>query len=152
MKAQDIMTREIITVRWNATIGDIAELLIRHGISGVPVVDDGGALLGIVSEGDLLHKEANPRLPNYVNLLGAVIYYNGVERYREDFKKIMAGQAADIMTEKVISVSEEAEVTDIAQIMLEKNIKRVPVVKDGRLVGIISRADIIRLLINVNEE
>ncbi len=148
MQAKDIMVRNVITVHRNATIKDIAKVLLDHGISGVPVVDDGGALAGIVSEGDLLHKEAKPRLPNYVNILGAVIYYNGVERYHEDFKKLMAGQAAGIMTEKVISVSEETDITDIAQLMLDKGIKRVPVVKDGKLTGMISRADVIRLLID----
>ncbi|HMM19902.1 MAG TPA: CBS domain-containing protein [Selenomonadales bacterium] len=148
MKAKDIMVQNVITVHRNATIKDIAKVLIDHGISGVPVVDDADALVGIVSEGDLLHKEANPRLPDYVNILGAVIYYNGVEHYREDFKKLMAGQAADIMTKKVVSVSEETDIMDIAQLMLERGIKRVPVVKDGKIIGIISRADIVKLLVN----
>lgn len=148
MKAKDIMARNIITVHKNATIKDIAKVLIDHSISGVPVVDDTGVLIGIVSEGDLLRKETNPRLPNYVNFFGAVIYYNGVDRYHEDFKKLLAGNAASIMTEKVFSVSEETEINYIAQLMLEHGIKRVPVVKDSKVVGIISRSDIIKMLLN----
>lgn len=147
-KAKDIMVRDVITVQRDTTIKDIAKILIDHGISGVPVLDDTDALVGIVSEGDLLRKETSPRLPDYVNILGAVIYYNGVERYREDFKKLLANDAASIMTEKVVSVSEETEINKIAQLMLEHNIKRVPVVKDGKVVGIISRADIMKLLLS----
>lgn len=105
MKAKDIMTTAVITVHQNATIGEIAQVLVDHAISGVPVVDDDGALIGIVSEGDLLRKETSPRIPNFVNLLGGVIYYHGVDQYNEDFKKVMAGQASLIMTEAVITVT-----------------------------------------------
>jgi len=148
MKAKDIMVQDVITVHRDTTIKDIAKVLIDHGISGVPVLDDAGTLVGIVSEGDLLRKETNPRLPDYVNILGAVIYYNGVDRYREDFKKLLASDAASIMTEKVVSISEETEINKIAQLMIEHSIKRVPVVKDGKVVGIISRADIMKLLLS----
>ncbi|MDD4602040.1 MAG: CBS domain-containing protein [Negativicutes bacterium] len=147
MKAKEIMVEEVITVHKNDTIAEIAKILVDKAISGVPVVDDEGNLVGIVSEGDLLHKKTTPRIPNYVNVLGAIIYYNGVEQYNADFKKLMAEQAGSIMTEKVISISEEMEIDEIAQLMLKHNIKRVPVVKNNKIIGIISRRDLIKLLI-----
>lgn len=148
MKAKDIMTREVITVHKHATIKDIAQTLIDHKISGVPVVDDDGTLLGIVSEGDLLHKETIPRIPDFFNILGAIIYYNGIERYNEDFKKLIGEQADAIMTEKVVTAAADTEVDEIAQKMLQHRVKRIPIVEGKRLVGLISRADIIKLLLH----
>lgn len=147
MQAQDIMVKEVITVHQDATIAEIAKVLYDNDISGVPVVDDEGLLAGIVSEGDLLHKETSPRLPDFVNVLGAIVYYNGVERYNDDFKKLTAAQASAMMTKPVITVSPEAEIDSVVKLMLEHHIKRIPVVKDGKIVGIISRRDIIKLLV-----
>ncbi len=148
MKAKEIMSKDVISVHKDTTIKEIAKVLIDNKISGVPVIDEGGNLVGMVSEGDLLHKETSPRLPDVVNILGAIIYYNGVQRYNEDFKKLIAEQAESIMTKKVITVSEETEVDAIAKLMLEHGIKRVPVMNGRKMVGIISRADIIKLLLN----
>lgn len=148
MKAKDIMEKEVVTVKQYATIKEIVRVLIDNKISGVPVVDDDGRLLGIVSEGDILHKEANPRLPNFINILGAIIYYNGVERYNEDFKKLMARQASEIMTDKVVVISEDVEIDEVAGLMIKHGIKRIPVVEGGKIVGIISRTDIIKTLLS----
>lgn len=147
MKAKDIMMTEVITIKQHATIEEIARVLIDNKISGVPVVDEAGHLMGMVTEGDLLHKETNPRLPHAVNILGAIIYYNGVEQYNEDFKKMMASQALNIMTDKVITVTAEQDVEDIVKLMLEHGIKRVPVMEGERIIGIISRADIVKCLL-----
>ena len=148
VKAKEIMSKDVISVHKDTTIKEIAKELIDNKISGVPVIDEGGNLVGMVSEGDLLHKETSPRLADVVNILGAIIYYNGVQRYNEDFKKLIAEQAESIMTRKVITVSEETEVDAIAKLMLEHGIKRVPVMNGRKMVGIISRADIIKLLLN----
>ncbi|BBB91160.1 MAG TPA: CBS domain-containing protein [Methylomusa anaerophila] len=144
MKAKDIMAKEIITVKQDATIREIAKVLIDNKVSGVPVVDNNGGLVGIVTEGDLLFKETNPRLPEAVNILGAILYYDGVERYNEDFKKLIAGQAGEIMTDKVVVISEDTEIAEIAKLMIKHNIKRLPVVKEDKIIGIVSRADIIK--------
>jgi len=147
MKAKDIMTQNVITVHKNATIKEIAKTLIDHDISGVPVVEDDGTLIGIVSEGDLLHKETFPKTPDYVNILGAIVFYHGVQRFNADLKKLLAEQAITIMTYKVFTVSEEVDIGEIAQLMLEHGIKRIPVLKNNKIVGIVSRSDIVRLLL-----
>jgi CBS domain-containing protein len=148
MKAKEIMAKEVITVQQDATIEEIAKVLIDNKVSGVPVIDHDGNLVGMVTEGDLLHKETSPRIPDFINILGAIIYYNGVERYNEDFKKIMAGQAKEIMTDKVVVTSEDVEIADVARLMIQHGIKRIPVVKGAKIVGIISRADIIQTLLS----
>lgn len=148
MKAKDIMVRDVITVHQNDSIESVARILVSHNISGVPVVNDAGNLVGMVTEGDLLYKEVNPRLPDYVNVLGAIIFYNGVEQFHDDFKKLIAGRAREIMSDEVITVSEDTELQEVAQIMVENGIKRVPVVKDQKMIGIISRCDMIKTLIS----
>lgn len=147
IRAQDIMSRQPVTVGPKASIQDIVKLLIENDISGIPVVDDEDRLLGIISESDLLHKEVVPTIPDAINILGAIIYYNGVKEYRESFRKMMASTAEEIMTKKVISVNEEADLSEIGQRMIEHHIKRLPVLREGVLVGIISRTDMIRLLL-----
>lgn len=148
MKAQDIMEKEVVSVNQHATVREIAQILLEHKISGVPVVDDEGRIVGIVTEGDLLHKEMSPRIPHFVNILGAIIYYNGVKRYDEDFKKLMAGQACEMMTKEVITVDEAADIDIVVKLMIEHGIKRIPVVRDNKVLGIVSRADIIRALLH----
>lgn len=148
MKAKEIMVRDVITVHQNDSIESVARILVSHNISGVPVVNDAGNLVGMVTEGDLLYKEVNPRLPDYVNVLGAIIFYNGVEQFHDDFKKLIAGRAREMMSDEVLTVSEETDLQEVAQIMVENGIKRVPVVKDQKILGIISRCDLIKTLIS----
>lgn len=147
MKAADIMKTEVITVKQDTTISEIATILTENKISGVPVVDFEGRVIGIVSEGDLLHREINPRLPRFVEILGGVIYYSGFEQYKADIKKIAAIKASEIMTEKVITVSKDSDIQAIASLMVKHNIKRLPVTEDNIIIGIISRADIVKTLI-----
>lgn len=147
MKAKDIMSPNVITVHKNATIKEIAKTLIDNDISGVPVVDDDGTLIGIVSEGDLLHKEASPKAPDYVNILGAIVFYHGLQRFNADVRKLFAEKAITIMTDKVFTVSEEVDIGEIAQLMLEHGIKRIPVIKNNKIVGIVSRSDIVKILL-----
>jgi CBS domain-containing protein len=147
MEVKEIMTKDVVSVNRNSTIDEIAQTLIDNNVSGLPVLSDGGYLVGVVTEGDLLRREMSPRLPEFINILGAVIYYHGVERYNEDFKKILAQTASDIMTEDLITVKEETDISEVARLMLNNNIKQIPVVDGSKLIGIVSRADIVKLLL-----
>ncbi|GAB6180630.1 CBS domain-containing protein [Desulfotomaculum defluvii] len=144
MHAKDIMSTKVITVKCDTTIKEIAQILIEEKISGVPVVDDAENLVGIVTEGDLLHKEASPRIPKYFGILGATIYFGGNEQYKEDFKKLAALKASEIMTTKVITADKDTEISGLANLMVEHNIKRIPIVEKDKVIGIVSRADIIK--------
>lgn len=147
MDVKEVMTKAVVSVNRDSTIDEIAQVLIDNKVSGLPVLSDGGYLIGIVTEGDLLRREMSPRLPEFINILGAVIYYHGVERYNEDFKKILAQTASDIMTEDLITVKEDTDISEVARLMLNNNIKQVPVVDGSKLIGIVSRADIVKLLL-----
>ncbi|ATW26559.1 CBS domain-containing protein [Candidatus Formimonas warabiya] len=151
MKAKDIMSKEVITVKKDTPIGEIARILIDHHISGVPVVDDDHQLMGIVTEGDLIHQETAPRLPKVLSVLGAFIYFSGVEQYKEDFKKLAATKAEEIMTTDVATIGEDMDVQDIATIFVHKNINRVPVLRNKKLIGIVSRADILKTFLQNQE-
>ena len=142
--AKEIMTKNVISVKPEASIRELAELLLAERISGVPVVDDTGVLCGIVSESDLMRKEI---APDELCILGAVIYYNGLQEYRDAFRKFAAMTAQEIMTEKVLTVKADDDVSKVAKLMLNKHIKRLPVMDGSSLVGIISRSDIVKMLL-----
>jgi len=144
--ARDIMNKNVITVQEDATIEEVAGILTENNISGAPILNKEGNLVGIVTEEDLLHKETNPRTPGFLNILGAFIYINGLERYREDFKKLAAQRASEIMTTDVITVGGDIEIERVAALMVDNDINRVPVVENNSVIGIISRADIIKTL------
>lgn len=146
MLARDIMNKNVITIQEASTIEEVASILTSNNISGAPVVNSEGKLVGIVTEGDLLHRETNPRTPGYLNILGALIYIGGVEKYKEDFKKLAAARASQIMTTNVISVNGDAKLEQVAALMVEHSVKRVPVVENDTILGIISRADIVKTL------
>jgi CBS domain-containing protein len=147
MQARDIMTQALITVGANTTIREMAEILVEHKISGLPVVDGQGKVIGMVSEGDLMQTKLAPKIPDALSILGAIIYYNGLKEYKEAFRKIAAATAEEIMTKKIIAVQAEEDISRVGQLMLEHHIKRVPVLEDTKLVGIISRSDMVKMLL-----
>jgi CBS domain-containing protein len=110
------------------------------------VVDREGKMVGIVTDADLLHKETSPRAPGFFNILGAIIYVSGITRFREDFKKLAATKTSEIMTSEVITTSGEASIEQVAALMVDRDVKRVPVMEKGAIVGIIGRADIVKTL------
>ena len=148
MQVQDIMTKKVLTVQPETTVREVAEILVSHKISGVPVVEEDGSLVGIVSEGDLMSKEILPEPPAEFCILGAVIYYNSLREFKDAFSRMAANTAEALMTKKVVTVKSYDDVSDVARIMRDKHIKRVPVLDDeGHLIGIVSRQDIVKMLL-----
>ena len=146
MKAKDIMSKDVITVRKDTTVEEIAHLLSEKNISGVPVVDEEGKVIGMVTEKDLLYKDIEPHFPPVVEILGGLIFLKGVKQYNEELRKLVATKAEEIMTKKVVTVEPDTEVERIAELMIEKDINRIPVVDKLKVVGIISRADVVRYI------
>src|ERR1700758_3000493 len=143
MRAMDVMTSEVITVDENASVQSVAKLLAKHGISAVPVVDKDNRVIGMVSEGDLLHRAetgTERRRSWWLDLMASTNKLAG------DYIKSHSVKAKDIMTRNVLSVVETTPVADIALLLETNRIKRVPVVRDGKLVGIVSRANLVRAL------
>ena len=145
LKAKDIMTEKVITINKSASIEQLSELLLKNNISGVPVMDDDGSLAGVVTEADIIVKDTSLHFPAYFKLLDAIIYLESLNKFKNNLKKHLATKVEDIMTEKIRTVSPDTDVSEIADIMLDKRINRLPILdKDAKLVGIVTRADIVR--------
>jgi CBS domain-containing protein len=143
MRAMEVMTSEVITVEQNASVQAVAKLLAERGISAVPVVDRENRVIGMVSEGDLLHRAetgTERRRSWWLDMMASTNKLAG------DYVKSHSGKVRDVMTRDVISVTEITPVADIAVLLETNRIKRVPVVRDGKLVGIVSRANLVRAL------
>jgi len=123
-------------------------LLIKNKISGVPVVDDSGKLVGIATEGDLIVRDADLHFPRYFKLLDSIIYLESLNKFKRNLRKYLGTKVEDVMTSKVKIVKEDTPVNVVANIMIRDNVNRVPVLdNDGNLVGIITRADIVKSMI-----
>jgi len=145
MNAVDIMSKNVITVSDDSSIEQLAEILIKNNVSGVPVVDDDNRVIGIVTEKDIMYKNSEPRFPAAAQILGAQIYLGGVKKYNAQLKKIIATSVRELMTKDVITVHEDDAIKTVVDLMLKHNINRIPVLdKNDRLCGIISRADIVK--------
>ena len=142
-KVRDIMSKDVITISPETEIEEAAKILSKHGISGLPVVED-GELVGIVSESDIIIKDKKLHFPDYINVIGGIIYLESYKKFKEEFKKFIAYQVEDLMSKDVITLSPEDSVEEAATIISEQDINRLPVVEDDKLVGIVTRADIVK--------
>ena len=142
----DIMERDVVTIVPDATVHELVLLLRDKDLGGVPVVDGGGRLVGIVTEGDLVVEDADVRLPHYFELFGNLVYLGGQKKFEERLRKMVGNAVADVMTTEVFTVAPDDPAGRAANIMVDKKVNRVPVVDGGRLVGIVARHDIIRML------
>jgi CBS domain-containing protein len=146
MNARDVMTCDVVSVSPDTPTGDIAKLLLDKGISAVPVVDSTGAPVGMVSEGDLIGRTETDRDARHDWWL--TLLAEG-ETLNSDFLASLRARertAGDVMAKPVITVGENTEIGEIARLLADYRIKRVPVVRDGRIVGIVSRADLLGAL------
>ena len=144
MKARDVMTLGVYTVKPTTSVKDVARLFMQRRISAVPVVDDQGKIIGIVSEGDLLHRSeisTQRRHPWWLDLMVRDEVLDA-----EEYIKAHAKQVADIMTRNVITAETDTPLQEIAEILEKYTIKRLPIVRDGRLVGIVSRANLVQAI------
>jgi len=148
MLAKDVMEKEVLTVNETDNIEKVVTILLNNKISGVPVINEENKVVGILTEGDLLKKEKEPHVPSYIEVLGSILYVEGVRKYEDDLKKLISTKVSGLMTKNVITVLEDEKVEKVATIMVENRINRVPVINtEGNLVGIIGRNDLIKLLL-----
>jgi CBS-domain-containing membrane protein len=144
LKAKDIMTRDVITVKPTTTIEELARTFIEKKISGAPVVDDNGDVIGIVTENDLISQNKRLHIPTVVRLFDAFIMLESPSRIEKEIKKMAAVTVADICVRDVITVAEDTPVEDIATIMSEKKVHLIPVVEGKNVRGIIGKMDLIK--------
>jgi CBS domain-containing protein len=145
MRATDVMTPNVITVGPDTSVQALATLLWERGISGAPVVDSSGRMVGIVSEGDLLHR-AELGTEHRAERRQSWWLEHFAKGLARDYVKSHGRTVKDIMTRDVVTVTEEANLADVATLLETSGIKRVPVMRDGKIVGIVSRANLVRAL------
>jgi CBS domain-containing protein len=146
LDAASIMTHNVVTAGPDATVGTIAKLLTEHGISALPICDKDGKLLGMLSEGDLMRpfSQANElRRSWWLNLLA-----EGTELSPQfvDYVRLDNRRARDLMQTEVITATESTSAPELAELLTRHRIKRVPILRDGKLVGVVSRADLVRAM------
>jgi CBS domain-containing protein len=148
MKASDVMVKNVVTVGPDARVSEVAQLLLSHRISAIPVVGANGEILGIVSEGDLLNRheaETTHRKSWWLELLASR------ETMAADYIKSHSQHVTDVMTRNVITARPDISVADLASLLETHRIKRVPIVENGKMIGIVSRANLLQSLARQKE-
>ena len=147
MQAKEIMTTSVITVSPDTPVAQIARLLREEHISGVPVVDNTGKVVGIVTEIDLIKRHARVHFPIYLPFLESLIFLESPRRYQDEVRRALGATAQEIMTQPVRTARPETDVEEIATMMVEERSNPIPILDEtGVLVGIVSHTDIVRLM------
>jgi CBS domain-containing protein len=146
--AKDIMTPDPVTVAPDTTVTDAARLMSERRIGALPVVDK-GSMVGLVTEGDLIMQDVKVHFPTYLSLLGGYVFAPGAsDRFENSLRKAVAATVSDVMTREPVTVTADALVTDVATLLVERDIARVPVMDGEVVIGIVSKSDIVRSLIS----
>jgi CBS domain-containing protein len=147
MQVKEIMTEDVATVRTDTPVTDVARMFREKAISGMPVVDEEGKVVGIITEVDLIARHARPHFPTYIAFLDSIIYLESPRRYRDSMRRILATTAGELMTTPVRTVGPKMDVQDLAAFMVEERVNPVPVLDDqGQLLGIVSHTDILHMI------
>ena len=142
--ARDIMTPNPVTVVPGTSVTEAAKMMAEQHIGALPVVG-GGVLMGLVTEGDLIMSDVRLKFPTYIHLLdGFIMYPPATTKFEHELKKAVAAKVSDVMTADPITVQATASIEDVATLLVERDVSRVPVLDDDELVGIITKSDVVR--------
>ena len=147
MEARQVMTSPILTISPGATVRQAIEMMLEKRVSGLPVVDEIGQLVGIISEGDLLHRSELGTEKHRSKWLDFLL---GPGRSANDYVQSHSRRVADVMTTDLVTVKETTPLEEVVKLMEKRRIKRVPVVRDGGVSGIVTRSDLLRALIKTS--
>ena len=143
----DAMTRDPVVVRPETPLNEAIQILAERRISGLPVIDDAGQLVGIISETDLMWQETGVTPPAYIMFLDSVIYLQNPAKHERELHKALGQTVGEVMSSEPISISPDKPLKEAAQLMHEKEVRRLPVVDDaGQVIGILTRGDIVRAM------
>jgi CBS domain-containing protein len=141
------MSTELVTARTDTPVKELAGLLVERGISSIPVVDDAGRVLGVVTERDLVHQDARIHFPTFFHFLESYLMLPGsVHRFEKELQKAVGATAEDLMDKEPSIVGPEAEMESVATLMAEKDVPVVLVVEGWKLIGLVTRTDILKTL------
>ena len=148
-RAKDIMTTDVIVANKNDIIANVANLLIKEKIGGLPVVDEENKVVGIISETDIMKKESHVDSPRMLNFIQGIIFLDDMKKFEDEMRAIAAYKVEDLMSKDIITVNENDTFDYVANVMINKSINRVPVVDENNfLKGIICRYDITKAMYN----
>lgn len=141
MKVKEIMTRDVTSISPNANAKDALNLLLKMQISGLPVIDDKGKLMGMFTEKDILRTV----LPSYIERVGKFVYEENPKSIKKKFEDLLNLTVSQLMRKDVITIDEDTSLCEVAHLMLTQNVRRIPVLnKEKKVTGIITREDIVR--------
>jgi CBS domain-containing protein len=145
---REIMETDVVAVKAEDDVEGVLKLLRRHDLPGVPVVDDRGRCVGIVTESDLViaDEQGDLHLPHYIELFGGVVYLEPLKHFEERIRKAFASKVRDMMSADPVTITAGATVEEAARLIATKRHNRLPVVEDGRLVGVVTRLDVLDAL------
>jgi CBS domain-containing protein len=145
---RQVMTADPVTVTPDASVEDVVRLMRDHELPGLPVVDDDGALLGIVTESDLViaDDEGDLHIPHYIELFGGMVFLEPLRGFEARLKKAAAATAREMMTAHPVTVEADDPVRKAARMIADSGHNRLPVVEGGRLVGVVTRVDVLGAL------
>jgi len=144
LKVKDIMTKDVVTVTKETTVMELAGLFANRHLSSLPVLDPNGDLIGIVTETDLVEQDKNLHIPTVISIFDWVIYLESDKKFEKELKKMTGRTVGDIYSDNVVTVSPETSIADVADLLSSRKINALPVVEGKKLVGIVSRIDLIR--------
>ncbi len=144
--ARDIMTKDVLTVTRDMTIKALSKMFINNRVNGFPVVDDQGAVIGIVTEKNLIEQNKNLHMPTVIALFDAVFTLESTKSFQDEVKRFTGTTVGDIYHANAVTVDPETEVNEIAALMANKGLHSLPVVENQKLIGIIGKIDIIKAL------
>jgi len=147
LKAKDIMKREVITVSPETHVTEAARILLENHINGLPVVDEDGTLVGIICQSDLVAQQKRLPVPSFFNLLDGLIPIASTRSFEKEVRKIAAITVVEAMSTNPVAVSPETGLEEIATLMVSKNFHTLPVLENGKLVGVVGKEDVLRTLI-----
>jgi CBS domain-containing protein len=148
LTVRDVMETDVPVVQPTDSVERVVQILKEHELPGIPVVNDGGRCLGIITEEDLILSGENEdlHLPHYFQLFGGFVFLERLSHFEERLRKAVASTAADLMTEDPVTIEPSATVSEAARVIAQRKHNRLPVVEHGRLVGVVTRLDVLEAL------
>ncbi|MFO8033117.1 MAG: CBS domain-containing protein [Desulfohalobiaceae bacterium] len=146
-QASEIMSKEVITVQPQTKITEATALLLENHVNGLPVVDDDNNLLGIICQSDIITQQKKLPLPTVFTLLDGIIPLSSYSQLEKEVQKMSATTVEQAMTPDPVSVAPDADLEEVAEIMVHKSYHTIPVVQEGKLVGVLGKEDVLKTLI-----
>jgi CBS domain-containing protein len=146
LTAKELMSKNVITVNGDTSVRELARILSENRISGVPVIDAGGAVIGVVTESDLIDQNKKVHIPTVVAIFDSFLFLESPEKMEKELKKMAGIKVEDIYAHEIITVQQDTPLDEVATLMAEKNVHTLPVLEGDQLVGVIGKSDIIRTI------